>query len=76
MAETLYKVNTSGYDAGMAKKEPFNLRLDGELMQRMNAHATREGRSRNALIEWMMRAYDSDSRIRDLVRQYVEPSSE
>jgi len=73
MPEALYKANTSGYDSAV-KRDPFNFRFDPALMKRMNAHADREMQSRNALIERIMRAYDADPRIRDLVRQYVEPS--
>lgn len=73
MPEALYKSKTSDYTQPMPRTEPFNLRLDPELMGSMSIHAKREGRSRNNLIEHIMRAYDADERIRDLVRQYVDP---
>jgi hypothetical protein len=69
MAETLYKGNTSGYATTMPKA-PFSLRFDPEIMDKMTVHAGREGRSRNSLIEWIMKAYDSDPKIQDLVRQH------
>jgi len=75
MVGTLYKDKTSGYDGAMGKRDPFNFRFDSPLMERMNAHAAREGRSRNSLIERIMRAYDADPRIQDLVRQFVEPTA-
>lgn len=74
MGETLYRGDTSGYNPGMKKKEPFNLRLDPDIMESMNGHAERELQSRNGLIDRILRAYDSDPRIRDLVRSFVSPA--
>lgn len=74
MSDMLYRDNTCGYNTAMPKTKPLNFRFDPDLMVRMSAHAVREGRSRNNLIEHIMRAYDSDERIRDLVRHYVDPA--
>jgi len=73
MEDILYKDNTSGYNPAMPKTDPFNFRFPKELMDKMTVHAKREGRSRNNLIEHLMRAYDADTRIQDLARQYVDP---
>ena len=73
---TLYNAEASGYDSGMATRTPFNFRFDSVLLEKMNGHAAREGRSRNSLIERLMRAYDADKRIQDLVRQYADKTPE
>jgi len=74
MGEMLYREETSGYTPDMKKKEPFNLRLDPDVMENMNGHAKRELQSRNGLIDRILRAYDADQKIRDLVRSFVAPS--
>jgi len=73
MTEMVYKDNTSGYNAAMAKKEPFNLRLDSEVMDQLAKHAEAEGRSRNNLIDRIFLAYNSDPAIRELVRKLQSP---